>query len=114
MNERDRRILEKIVSEISYLDALLEGVDEGSFLQDETMERAAAMTAINVGELAKRLSDAFFQEHPPTDLRLAAKTRDMYAHGYFTLSFAAVFKTAREDYPRLRDQVELLLRDSLV
>ncbi len=32
MNERDRRILEKIVSEISYLDALLEGADEGSFI----------------------------------------------------------------------------------
>ncbi len=78
------------------------------------MERAAAMTAINVGELAKRLSDAFFQEHPSTDLRLAVKTRDMYAHGYFTLPFAAVFKTAREDHPRLRDQVELLLRDSLI
>ncbi|MEC4272847.1 HepT-like ribonuclease domain-containing protein [Adlercreutzia sp. R25] len=102
MKDSDVRILKKIVSEIEYLESLLAEIDLGSFLADETIERASSMTTINVGELAKRLSKEFYAEHPGTELRFAAKTRDVYAHGYFTLSFETVYKTAVEDYPRLK------------
>ena len=110
MKEVDRRILLKNVLEIRYLERLLGQVDEDAFLADETMERAAAMTSINIGELAKRLSDDFFLENPTSELKLAAKTRDVYAQGYFTLSFATVYKTAVEDYPRVRVWIEEALK----
>lgn len=109
MNERDRRILDKIVSEIGYLEQLLGGMSRAEFLGNETVERAASMTSINIGELAKRLSDEFYAEHPGTELRFAAKTRDVYAHGYFTLSFETVYKTSTEDYPRMRAWIESVL-----
>lgn len=102
MKDSDVRILKKIISEIEYLEKLLAEIDLESFLADETIERASSMTTINVGELAKRLSEEFYAEHPGTELRFAAKTRDVYAHGYFTLSFETVYKTAVEDYPRLK------------
>ena len=105
MREPDARILDKIASEIGYLSDLLANLDEDAFLSDETAQRAAAMTSINIGELAKHLSDDFYQEHPDSELRYAAKTRDVYAHGYFSLSFATVYKTAMEDYPRLREWI---------
>jgi len=66
------------------------------------MERAATMTAISIGELAKHLSGAFFEENPGSELRYAAKTRDVYAHGYFSLSFSTVYRTAVEDCPRVK------------
>ena len=106
MKEADRRILKKIATEIRYLGRLLDGVDQRAFLADETMERAAAMTSINIGELAKRLSDEFYSENPGSELKYAAKTRDVYAHGYFPLSFEAVYKTAVEDYPRVGRWIE--------
>ena len=109
MNDRDCRILEKIVSEIGYLEQLLAGMSQAEFLDDETAERAASMTSINIGELAKHLSDEFYAEHPETELRFAARTRDVYAHGYFTLSFATVYKTSTEDYPRMRSWIESVL-----
>ncbi len=101
MNASDRRILEKIVSEIGYLESLVDEMDMQAFVADETVKRAASMTSINIGELAKHLSDGFFDQYPDNELRLAAKTRDVYAHGYFTLSFETVYKTAVEDYPRV-------------
>lgn len=110
MKEVDQRILRKIVSEIRYLESLLGQVNQDAFLADETMERAAAMTSINIGELAKRLSDDFFLENPTSELKLAAKTRDVYAHGYFTLSFEMVYKTAVEDYPRVRVWIDAALK----
>lgn len=109
MNSRDRQLLKKIASEIDYLESLLNGVSLDDFLSNETVERAAAMTAINVGELAKRLSDDFYTEYPKSELRMAARTRDVYAHGYFTLSFAAVYKTAIDDYPRVKEWIENVL-----
>ncbi|WP_165056637.1 MULTISPECIES: DUF86 domain-containing protein [unclassified Adlercreutzia] len=111
MNERDRRILEKIVSEIEYLEQLLDGMSQAEFLGNETVERAASMTSINIGELAKSLSAEFYAKHPDTELRFAARTRDVYAHGYFTLSFATVYKTSTEDYPRMRSWIESTLSE---
>lgn len=55
------------------------------------------------------MSEEFYAEHPGTELRFAAKTRDVYAHGYFTLSFETVYKTAVEDYPRLKESIQIML-----
>ncbi len=64
------------------------------------------MTSINVGELAKRLSEGFFEEYPGSELKYAARTRDVYAHGYFSLSFETVYKTVIEDYPTVEAWIE--------
>lgn len=102
MKQPDRHVLEKIVEEIDYLDGLLSDVDLEAFLADETVKRAAAMAAINIGELAKHLSKDFYAAYPSSELRYAARTRDVYAHGHYTLHFETVYKTAKEDYPRVR------------
>ena len=109
MKQSDRHILEKIVEEIDYLEGLLDGVDMESFMADGTITRASAMASINIGELAKHLSDEFYEEHSDSELRFAARTRDVYAHGYYTLHFETVYKTAKEDYPRVKAWILELL-----
>ena len=109
MKQSDRHILEKIVEEIDYLEGLLDSVDMESFMADGTITRAAAMASINIGELAKHLSGEFYEEHPDSELRYAARTRDVYAHGYYTLHFETVYKTAKEDYPRVKAWILELL-----
>ena len=42
-------------------------------------------------------------------MKYVAKTRDVYAHGYFTLSFETVHKTDQEDHPRVKLWIEELL-----
>ena len=101
--------MEKIVEEIDYLEGLLDGVDMESFMADGTITRAAAMASINIGELAKHLSGEFYEEHPDSELRYAARTRDVYAHGYYTLHFETVYKTAKENYPRVKAWILELL-----
>lgn len=109
MKDNDRRVLERIIGEIEYMETILAGVSQDDFLGDETLERACAMTSINIGELAKHLSESFNEEYPENELRLAARTRDVYAHGYSTLSFETVYKTAKEDYPRVKEWVLSLI-----
>lgn len=102
MKQPDRHILEKILEEIAFLENLLENMSMDAFLKDETVKRAAAMAAINIGELAKHLSREFYEMYPGSELRYAARTRNVYAHGYYTLHFETVYKTAAEDYPRVK------------
>ena len=111
MKPSDRHILERILEEMDYLQGLLAGMDLESFVADETVKCAAAMSSINIGELAKHLSPEFYAAYPTTELRYAARTRDVYAHGYCTLSFETVYKTAVEDYPRLRAWVAQMLSE---
>ena len=99
MKQPDRHILKKILDEIAFLEKLLEGMSMDAFLKDETVKRTAAMSAINIGELAKHLSREFYEAYPGSELRYAARTRDVYAHGYYTLHFETVYKTAVEDCP---------------
>ena len=109
MKPLDERVLRTIVSEIAFLEGILEGVSMEEFSQDETLRRASAMTAINIGELAKHLSDGFHSEFPGNELRMTARTRDAYAHGYLSLSFDRVYTTAKEDYPRVKQWIETVL-----
>ncbi len=102
MTPRDRTVLEKIVAEIDYLDDILDQVTIEEFNEDELLKRASVMTSINIGELAKLLSDDFHAHFPGNELRMAARTRDVYAHGYASLSFERVYETAKNDYPRVR------------
>ena len=105
MRQPDKHVLEKILEEIAFLESLLNSVDLDAFISDETVKRAAAMASINIGELAKHLSDDFYAAYPGSELRYAARTRDVYAHGYYTLRFETVYKTAVEDYPRVKSWI---------
>lgn len=49
MRRPDKHVLQKILAEIAFLENLLRGVDEKTFLSDETVKRAAAMASINIG-----------------------------------------------------------------
>ena len=48
MNDRDRQIVEKILSEIAVAGDLLKGVSPEDFLRDERTARAVCMTLINI------------------------------------------------------------------
>ena len=109
MQRRDENILRKIVLEIDYLEEALEGISVEQFNTDETLKRAAAMASINIGELAKHLSDRFHEDYPGNELRMTARTRDVYAHGYYALSFERVYETAKDDYPRVKEWIESVL-----
>ena len=109
MKQRDRHLLETIVSEIGILEEALNGISLEGFSQDEVLKRAVGMATINVGELAKHLSKEFFEEHPISELKSAIHTRAVYAHGYFVLEFADVYHTSTVDFPRVRQWIENIL-----
>ena len=57
MENRDRRVLEKILLETEVINDILSGFDLEKFLNDEKTKRASCMTLINIGEFVKNLTD---------------------------------------------------------
>jgi len=57
MNNKDMLVIKKILSEIEILEHLITGFDAAKFIADERTKRAVCMTLINMGELAKNVSD---------------------------------------------------------
>lgn len=109
MQRRDKIILQKIVSEIEIIADFFENMSREEFLADEKTKRAIGMTAINVGELTKNLSQEFREEFSQVSWKDATRFRDVVAHKYETLEIKDVYKTVSEDFPELKSQIEKIL-----
>lgn len=64
MKIRDEQIVKKIILEIDVINSLITDYTQESFLDDEKTKRAVCMTLINIGELAKSITDEFRNETP--------------------------------------------------
>ena len=68
-------------------------------MKSRTHQNAIAMCILQVGELAKHLSEDFRNRHGEIPWAAIARTRDAYAHHYGHMDFAIVWATAIEDIP---------------
>lgn len=108
MNNRDRQICGKLLSEIAILKDMMDGVSREAFLTDERTSRAVCMTLINIGELVKNLTDELREEHKEIPWRSIAGLRDVTAHKYQTLRMEDVYSTCVEDIPVFEEQLKAL------
>ena len=105
MNNRDKKVLVKILDEIDIIISSTSDISLVAFLDNETLKRAMAMTLINIGELARLLSEDFKMSAPSIPFREIIATRNVAAHGYLTLKFEDIWSTIKEDIPFLRECV---------
>ena len=111
MNIRDRQICDKLLSEVSILKEMMEGVSRDSFLADERTSRAVCMTLINIGELVKNVTDDLRERHKEIPWRAIAGMRDITAHKYQTLRMDDVYNTCVEDIPTFEAQIKALIQE---
>lgn len=89
MQHRDRITIEKVISEM--------------------LKRALGMTAINVGELVKVVTDELRTKYKEFPWKAVAGMRDITAHRYQTLRMEDVYVTVHEEYPLLMRQLQNIL-----
>lgn len=111
MNSRDRRIIEKILSEIAVAGDLLKGVSPEEFVCDERTVRALCMTLINIGELVKNLTPQLKEAHKDIPWRAISGMRDITAHKYQTLRKEDVYSTCVDDIPDFEGKLLGLVRE---
>ena len=67
------------------------------------------MTVINIGELVKNVTDELREEHKEVPWKQVAGFRDITAHKYQTLRMEDVYMTVRKDFPKLRENLAMIL-----
>lgn len=113
MNHRDYIFLAKINSELKVGIDFLNKVSLDGFLKDEKLKRATCMTAINVGELVKGLTDQTITKYRDIPWKKIAGFRDIAAHKYETLKMGDVYDVVKQDYPNLLTQIAKILDNEI-
>ncbi len=111
MNNRDRIILNKILSEIHIIEQLVDEITQEDFKKCEKTKKAASMTLINIGELVKSLSEELRSKNDNIPWKSIAGMRDIVAHKYQTLKMRDVWNTLKTDIPILKSALLKILKD---
>ena len=84
----------------------VQGLTKEAFIQDAKTRSAVLLQFLILGEAAKRISQAFRDDHPEIPLRQMAGMRDILIHIYESVDLDLVWRTANEDVPALLKKIE--------
>lgn len=72
-------------------------------IQDGFIYRnSVTMPLLQIGELAKSLSEEFLSDHPELPWKDMMRMRDLFAHHYGSIDYTFVWETSRVDIDELR------------
>ncbi|OGD66212.1 hypothetical protein A3F08_03135 [Candidatus Berkelbacteria bacterium RIFCSPHIGHO2_12_FULL_36_9] len=81
------------------------------FQKNEMMYDAVLMQIVNIGEIINRLSDEFKEKYDYLPWYQVIGMRNRVSHGYFEIEEDTVWKTVKIDLPKLKKQIEKILRN---
>lgn len=105
---RDNIYLERILASVEAISVYIVGYDYNRFISDKKTYDAVLMQFVNIGEMINRLSEDFHNIHGDLQWHNAIGMRNEIAHGYLDVDPKVVWKTAKEDLPTLRKDIENL------
>lgn len=113
MNERDRRIIEKIAQYCERIKTNLDRYNDSydAFCSDLLFQDACCMCILQIGELAGALSDEARQQHSSIPWRIIKDTRNVYVHAYGSIDIHTVWSTLHEDIPPLYEACRAILEN---
>lgn len=109
-SDRDR--LTDIVEAIRRIGEKLPNTKE-EFLRSELYQVWALYHVQIIGEAANRISKRFQKDHPAIPWKDIIAMRHLLVHQYFGIDLDEVWNTAKNDLPRLEEQVLNLLKSMI-
>ena len=111
MNRRDRIVLQKI---LKYCDQIQEAMnmfhsDFEIFKTNSVFQNSCCMCVLQIGELAKALTDEYREENKEIPWKAWCGIRDIFAHQYANLDKESAWKTLNNDVPKLKNYCRKIL-----
>jgi len=110
MKNKDNIILQKILEYIDDISQYAFGLDHDSFLQDKKSMSACAFSILQIGELAKELSDDIQSQNPTIQWKGIRGMRNRIAHDYKNIDSTVLWDTIETSLPELKNQLIELLK----
>ena len=116
MNKKDEMILARMLEycgEIEKTHRFFSN-DRALFCDAESgflYRNAVTMPILQIGELAKNLSENFRKAHGEIPWKSVTGTRDIFAHHYGSIDFEQVWETSTENISTLKSCLLIALRE---
>ncbi len=104
LNKRDIEIIKKIEKYCQSIERIKDKFAHNieMFEQEEVLQAAAGMFVMQIGELAKNLSDEFINEHQDIPWNQIKGLHNIYAHEYHHIDSSMIWDTIIYDIPELK------------
>ncbi|MCM1058023.1 MAG: DUF86 domain-containing protein [Firmicutes bacterium] len=116
MKQRDKSILAKIMGYCLEIRDTHEYFkqDKALFINESCgfiYRNSITMPILQIGELAKMLSEEFLDEYTEIPWKMITRMRDIVAHHYGSLDYEIVWNTSVSDIPNLFQEIEKILKN---
>lgn len=109
MKKDPKIFLKHILESINIIEKHINGISKEKFSKNMLIQDAIIRRVEIIGEAAKNIPDDFKKKHKTIEWREIIGMRDKLIHDYFGININTVWKTAKEDVPVLKKQIEDLL-----
>ncbi|MDF1799782.1 MAG: DUF86 domain-containing protein [Planctomycetota bacterium] len=89
----------------------LTGVGERDFLASDLLQSAILQKLSVIGEAAARISLTVREQNPQVEWGVIVGLRNIVVHAYFSISWSAIWETARSDVPELLEDISRILSE---
>ena len=114
MKHRDKIVIQKIISEIQTGLEIFNDISFEEFEKNEIIKRALCMTAINIGELIKLISNDIRIKYNEIPWKKISGFRDIAAHKYESLNIRDVYDTVHDDFNILKNNLNEILQKEII
>lgn len=105
----DKEFLSDIGEAIKRIDAYTQKMNYQKFLKDTKTQDAVVRNLEIIGEAVKNISESLKIEYPNIPWKDMARVRDKVIHFYFGVNYDIVWNIAKEDLPRVAEQISTAL-----
>lgn len=112
LNVKDKRIIQLIIEHCLTIEGVVFNINKEQFENDVVLRNSVCFDILQIGELAKALSNEFILKYNHVPWKDIKGMRDWVAHGYHKIEVSRVWKTAIEDIKPLREYCEGILQQS--
>lgn len=104
--------LEHILDSIEKIKKYCKNIkDEDDFIEDGKTQDAVVRNIEIIGEAASKLSCDIKNNYPKIKWRTIIDTRNLLIHGYFGVSYIAVWNIVEKHIPELEEQIKKTLKE---
>lgn len=109
MRPEDRIRIWHILDEAGEACKYVEGISLDEFVKDGKTVRAVIRSLEVIGEAASKISFEYRQNYPDIPWQKIIGMRNRLIHVYFDIDYNIIWKTVKENLPRLIEQLHSIL-----
>ena len=113
LSVKDKRIIQLITEHCLTIEGVVSNLTKDQFASDTVLKNSVCFDVLQIGELAKSLSDEFILSYNQMPWKDIKGMRDWVAHGYHKIDIDDVWTTATEDIRPLREYCETIIEENL-